>query len=307
MHGLTITRRMGLPAEALYQAWTTGWDAWIAERDSLRVRAEVGEPFYFEVVARDGDGGAAAREPHYGRFLQLTPPTLVSLTWVTGAGGTAGAETVLTVRIAAEADGTLVTLTHEHFATAEARDRHAAAWPEVLARQESRLTGVHEHDLFTRGVAAERSRDGRSGGPPPLLRNRSLPDAALIPVRSYPDVDAAAEWIREVLGGRVRLRSPGQEVQLTVGTGAVVAAAWDPGAAPATGGRPPAILMVRVEDVDRAYARALALGATGLTPPVDLANGERQASVRDPAGHAWSLTQTVEDVDPAKHGAQLAE
>ncbi|MEO6444752.1 MAG: SRPBCC domain-containing protein [Gemmatimonadaceae bacterium] len=311
MHSLTITRAMPLPASTLYRAWTTGWAAWIAEADSLRVTPEVGAPYYFEVAEPQREGKAAQRHPHYGRFLQLTTERLVSLTWVTGATGTGGAETVLTVRLDESGDGTFVTLTHEHFATEEARDRHATSWPEVLAQQEAQLGGL--------SGAAPGERDARAGAdrnvsdavrttePADLLRNRSMPDAALIPVRSYPDVDAAVAWMREVLGGRERLRVEGKEVQLTVGTGAVVAVAWDPGVAPPTGGRPPAILLVRVADVDRAFARALALGATGLTAPANQANGERQASVRDPAGHAWSLTQTVADVDPATWGAQLAE
>ncbi len=130
-----------------------------------------------------------------------------------------------------------------------------------------------------------------SAAPRPLPRNRSIPDAALIPVRSYPDMDAAVTWLREVLGGRERLRIPGHRVQLTVGNGAVVVAEWDPVAVPATGGRPPAVLMVRVADVDRAFARALELGFTALVHPTDHFYGERQASVRDPAGHAWMLTR----------------
>jgi len=146
---------------------------------------------------------------------------------------------------------------------------------------------------------------------PAPLRNRSIPDAAFIPMRSYPDVDAAVRWLREVLGAREHLRIPRergqQRVQLTIGTGAMVVVAWDAAAAPATGGRPPAVLMVRVPDVHGAYARAIALGATGLTPPADHADGERQASVRDPAGHAWTLTQTIADVDPASWGGELVE
>jgi len=235
------------------------------------------------------------RHPHYGRFLRLVPDALVSLTWVTGAGGTAGAETTLTVHLDAIAgDYTQVTLTHEGFATADARDAHEAAWPMILAHQDA--------------VLADGVRDERAPAP---LRNRSIPDAAFIPMRSYPDIDAAVAWLRDVLGAREHLRVPRergqQRVQLTIGTGAMVVAAWDAVAAPATGGRPPAVLLVRVPDVHAAYARALALGATGLTPPADHADGERQASVRDPAGHAWTLTQTIADVDPATWGGELVE
>ncbi len=227
-----------------------------------------------------------------GRFHRFDPDALVTLTWVTGADGTAGAETLLTVQIDAIAgEFTRVTLTHEGFTTAETRDAHEVAWPMILARQDVTLQSL-------RAVAPTHNSP---------LRNRSIPDATFIPVRSYPDLDAAVTWLREVLGARVQLRVPQHRVQLTVGNGAVVVVAWDAAAMPATGGRPPAVLMVRVPNVDTAYARALTLGATGLTPPTDHPYGERQASVRDPAGHAWMLTQTIADVDPASWGGELVE
>lgn len=291
MHTLTITRTSPRSGATLYRAWTTGWSAWFAEADTARIRAEVGEPFFFEVAQRFPDGRDPVRHPHYGRFLRLVPDALVSLTWVTGAGGTGGAETTLTVHLDAIAgDYTQVTLTHEGFTTSEARDAHEAAWPMILAHQDAALADSASVDTT-----------------PAPQRNRSIPDATFIPVRSYPDIDAAVAWLRDVLGARERLRIPGHRVQLAVGNGAMVVAAWDPVAVPATGGRPPAVLMVRVPDVRAAYDRALALGATGLTPPVDHPYGERQASVRDPAGHAWTLTQTIADVDPASWGGQLVE
>ena len=171
-----------------------------------------------------------------------------------------------------------------------ARDQHAAAWPMVLAQQEAKLLARP---------------DAAPSTPATLRANRSIPDATFIPVRSYPDLDQAVAWLRDVLGCRERLRIPGHRVQLTLGNGAVVAVAWDVNAAPATGGRPPATLMVRVSDIDGTYARALANGATGLSAPADQPYGERQASVRDPAGHAWTLTQTIDDVDPAVWGGVL--
>ncbi|MEP7384378.1 MAG: VOC family protein [Gemmatimonadota bacterium] len=308
MHALTIQRTFPLPPSTLYRAWTAGWDSWFAERDTMRVRAAEGAPFFFEVAQHFEDGRPDIRHPHYGRFLALEPDALVSLTWVTGAEGTAGAETILTVRFSRVEHGTEVSLTHEGFASLEARDNHAVAWPLVLAHQESRLLALA---VTVEASAVDASAvDGAptivaSTAYAPLPNNRSIPEAALIPVRSYPDMAAAVQWLQEVLGGRERLRVPGHRVQLAVGTGAVVVAAWDPASAPATGGRPPAILMVRVADVDRAYARAMALGSTGLSEPADHPYGERQASVRDPAGHAWTLTQTIADVDPASWGGEL--
>jgi uncharacterized glyoxalase superfamily protein PhnB len=85
----------------------------------------------------------------------------------------------------------------------------------------------------------------------------------------------------------------------------VVVAAWDANQAPASGGRPPATLVVRVPDVDAAWQRAMDLGFAPLAAPVTGADGERQAVVRDPAGHAWALSQSMADVDPAAWGGQL--
>jgi uncharacterized glyoxalase superfamily protein PhnB len=203
-------------------------------------------------------------------------------------------ETSVTVQLSPHADGCDVELSHAGFASERARDQHAEAWPIVLQHLESTLETLPEP-----------SAPATAPAPAAFAVNRSMPNATFIPVRSYPDLDAAITWLRDVLGCRERLRIPGHRVQLTLGNGAVVAAAWDASAVPATGGRPPATLMVRVTDIDATYARALASGATGLSEPTDQPYGERQASVRDPAGHAWTLTQTIDDVDPAVWGGQL--
>ena len=314
---LTVAREMSLPAEALYRAWTTGWGEWLAEAGSVRATAEAGAPFFFELAERHDDGRPVVMHPHYGRFLQLEPGALVSLTWVTGASGTAGAETVLTVRLDPMPSGTKVTLTHEGFLTAQARDAHANAWPNVLEHQERALasragaagagTGTARADSARADSAradSARADSARAAARVALPDNRSIPEATVIPVRSYPDLDAAVAWMRDALGCRERLRIPGHRVQLTVGNGAVVAVAWDPATAPSAG-RPPATLMLRVSDADATYALALQLGATGVAEPTDFPYGERQAVLRDPFGHSWTLTQTIADVDPASWGGEL--
>lgn len=140
-----------------------------------------------------------------------------------------------------------------------------------------------------------------------LPRNRSIPEAPVIPVRSYPQLESAVTWLCDVLGCRERLRIPGHRVQLTYGTGAIVLAAWDASVTPPSGGRPPATLMVRVSDVNAVYARAIATGGEGVAEPADMPYGERQAVLRDPAGHSWTLTQTIADVHPAEWGGELVE
>ncbi|HEX4932054.1 MAG TPA: SRPBCC domain-containing protein [Gemmatimonadaceae bacterium] len=292
-HALSLDRDVSASPSRLFAAFTTGWGAWFGEPDTARLSPQVGAPFFFEVAQRTGDGAVVARHPHYGRFLRLVPDALVSLTWVTGAAGTAGAETVLTLRLEPRAAGvTTVALTHEGFLTAEGCERHARAWPMVL-------------DRLAQALASSAATTRPEAVAPATLRpNRSIPDATLIPVRSYPDLEGAVAWMRDALGCRERLRIPGHRVQLTIGNGAVVAVAWNASSDPSAG-RPPATLMVRVADVDATYARALALGATGVTPPASHPYGERQAVLKDPFGHSWTLSQTVADVDPASWGGEL--
>ena len=288
-YSLSVARRMAYSPARLYQAWTAGWGTWFAEPSSLRMQAVIGAPFRFDVT-QDLEDGSVRHHPHYGRFLDLRPDALVVLSWVTR--GTDGVETTVTVELTPHEDGCDLALSHAGFASERARDQHADAWPIVLEHLDATLRTNPEFPATAMVAVA-------------LPTNRSIPDATFIPVRSYPDLDAAVTWLRDVLGCRERLRIPGHRVQLTLGNGAVVAVAWDATATPATGGRPPATLMVRVSDIDATYARALASGATGLSEPMNQPYGERQASVRDPAGHAWTLTQTIDDVDPASWGGQL--
>jgi len=51
----------------------------------------------------------------------------------------------------------------------------------------------------------------------------------------------------------------------------------------------PAYLHVYVPDTDALYAKALAAGATGITPPNDAPYGDRAANVKDPFGNTWFL------------------
>ena len=65
--------------------------------------------------------------------------------------------------------------------------------------------------------------------------------------------------------------------------------------------------MLRVPDVDALCARALDHGARLLYAPQTHVYGERQATLQDFAGHIWTLTQTIEDVDPAVWGGEAVE
>lgn len=59
---------------------------------------------------------------------------------------------------------------------------------------------------------------------------------------------------------------------------------------------------VRVEDVDAHCRRAKDHGARITQEPTTHMYGERQYNVEDPAGHQWTFSQSVADVDPREWG-----
>jgi uncharacterized protein YndB with AHSA1/START domain len=123
----------------LYQAWTEGFDRWFAAPGSVLMRPEVNAVFFFETEFKHESQPVAQRHSHYGRFLRLIADQLVELTWVTGALGTEGAETVVSVELHAANRGTHLRLRHAGFPNAAARDRHVQAWPSVLEHLERRV------------------------------------------------------------------------------------------------------------------------------------------------------------------------
>ena len=66
-------------------------------------------------------------------------------------------------------------------------------------------------------------------------------------------------------------------------------------------------VLVRVDDVNAHCARARAHGARILMEPTDFEYGERQYTAADLAGHQWTFTETLDDVDPATWGGILRE
>ncbi len=126
-----------------------------------------------------------------------------------------------------------------------------------------------------------------------------MPRSTVIPVLAYPDVGEAICWLCDAFGFTLRLRIGDHRAQLNVGDGAIAITEGGDRA-----GKDSDSVMVRVEDVDSHHQRAVQHGALVLDSPTDYPFGERQYTVKDFAGHRWTFSQTIADVDPEDWGGK---
>ncbi|KAF0128091.1 MAG: glyoxalase [Methylocystaceae bacterium] len=65
----------------------------------------------------------------------------------------------------------------------------------------------------------------------------------------------------------------------------------------------PVTIHLMVDNVDEAYARAVAAGATSKMPVADMFWGDRYGQVVDPFGHVWSIATHMRDMTPEEIAA----
>lgn len=140
-----------------------------------------------------------------------------------------------------------------------------------------------------------------------MRQNRSIPTATVIPVLIYPDVREAVAWLSAAFGFVERLQiGESHRSQMNVGTeGAVILGDVRYDRVPPRPGESTHSVLVRVEDARSHCERARAHGAEILMEPTDFEYGERQYTAADLAGHHWTFSETLEDVDPASWGGEL--
>ena len=138
-----------------------------------------------------------------------------------------------------------------------------------------------------------------------MLDNRSVPPAVVVPVLPYPDVRAAVGFLSSAFGFVERTRiGETHRAQLAVGNNDAVIVADEGRHQELVPGSRALVIRIRVEDVDRAFAQAVDHGAEVIEAPVDRPYGERDCTLRDPAGNHWQLAQTTADVAPKDFGCQ---
>jgi uncharacterized glyoxalase superfamily protein PhnB len=141
-----------------------------------------------------------------------------------------------------------------------------------------------------------------------MKANRSMPPGTIIPELAYGDVSTAVAWLCKTFGFRERLRIGNHRSQLVFGEASVIVVARSSGSAAES--RPVQAthsIMVRVAEVDRHYEHAVRRGARIINHPADFPYGERQYTAEDLAGHVWTFSQSIADVDPQEWGGMLVE
>ena len=117
------------------------------------------------------------------------------------------------------------------------------------------------------------------------------------------DAKAALDFYKRAFGAEEVLRLPmGDRIghaEIRIGDSHVMLADEFPEMdklGPKSRGGATASLMIYLEDVDTAFSRAIAAGATQERAVEDQFYGDRSGSLFDPFGHCWTLSTHVEDV-----------
>jgi len=135
---LTIKRRLNAPPAKVFAAWTDPekMKRWMGPQGVSPLRAEI-DPRVggrYRLVMRSPDG-----EEHdvSGVYREVVPDRKLVFTWAWKS--TPERESLVTVELTPDGDGTVLTLTHAQFFDEEARDRHNHGWNGSLEKLETFL------------------------------------------------------------------------------------------------------------------------------------------------------------------------
>lgn len=140
---LELSRVFNAPRELVFGAWTDAaqFKQWFgaaacqgATVENVMVDARVGGKYRLQVRQADGEYFTTV-----GAYREVKPPERLVFTWQfekDGRGDEFGEmeppEMLVTLEFKARGVQTELTLTHEHFASVESRDRHAQGWGRCL-------------------------------------------------------------------------------------------------------------------------------------------------------------------------------
>jgi uncharacterized protein YndB with AHSA1/START domain len=131
---LTLKRHLNAPPAKVYAAWTdpakiAGWFG-PGQIESVRAETDVRVGGRYRIVMQ------ASGDVHdvSGVYREVVPNEKLVFTWAWRS--TPERESIVTVLLKADGDGTLLTLIHEQFFDEPARDRHQSGWTGALDKLE---------------------------------------------------------------------------------------------------------------------------------------------------------------------------
>jgi len=128
------------------------------------------------------------------------------------------------------------------------------------------------------------------------------------PYMSVRDCVAAIEFYRRAFGAEktMQLTMPDGTIahaEIRIGDSTVMLSEenkeWG-NKSPATLGGSPMFLMIYAPDVDAAFRKAIAAGATEVQAVKDQFYGDRSGTLKDPYGYQWTLSTRIEEVSEAE-------
>jgi uncharacterized protein YndB with AHSA1/START domain len=132
---LTLKRRINAPPAKVFEAWTDPAQIkrWFGptEIETLLAEADVRTGGRYHIIMRAPDG-----EEHdvSGTYREVVPDQKLVFTWAWRT--TPERQSLVTVDLKRDGDGTMLTLTHEQFFDEAARDRHRSGWTGCLDKLE---------------------------------------------------------------------------------------------------------------------------------------------------------------------------
>ena len=139
------------------------------------------------------------------------------------------------------------------------------------------------------------------------MKNRSAPNAPIVSVLVYEDVNRVIDWLCGTCGFKERVRAQRADgrvthAQLEFAGGAVMVGSAGAEYGPPRSDRVTHGILVHVDDVNGHFDRVRGSGVRIVQEPADMPFGERQYTVEDSGGHRWTFSQSIADVAPESWG-----
>ena len=147
---------------------------------------------------------------------------------------------------------------------------------------------------------------------------KSIPEGvqAVFPMLVCPSPESAMNFCAAAFGAVEQVRRPGPDgsaihIAMRIhGAFLVVQSEFrnvNQSRVPSPDGSSPVVIFVYVTDVDQAVERAVAMGATVLSPAQNQFWGDRTARIMDPSGHVWTVASRIEETTEEKRSERWSD